>query len=149
MIAAIVSCAICAAASAEYDFVPVPDRCVGTIDEQGLHVGKLNARGEFRAEYHQPWQEDPPAGSGSKSPNFSNTDFGFLCPGKSPGQKVYRFVGEVLVPGVIGLKWEFVNEPGAAIVLFEGYKHRLFGRPIWNLPGRFELVRPQTAPKPQ
>ncbi len=148
MIAAIVSCAICAAASAEYDFVPDPDRIVGYIDDWGLVTGKLTARGEFVAGYKQPWQDSVPP-SGARSLDAGGfLDLAPLHPGR-PGQNVYRFQDGVLVPGVVGPKGGFVNEPGAAIVPFEGYKRRLFGRPVWNLPGRFELVKLQAAPKPQ
>ncbi len=46
----------------------------------------------------------------------------------------------MLIPGTIRERGNFLPEEGGKIVSFKNYQYSASATPIWNLPGRYEIV---------
>ena len=123
----------------EYQFVPDTDRLVGICRNKSLLVGRLDADGEF----HQTRRLEPLGGDGLEElglilytgPGFDDINLGSTTP-----RQVYEFRSGMLIPGTIREKGQFVPEEGGQIVSFKTYQYSKSAIPIWNLPGRYEIV---------
>jgi hypothetical protein len=62
---------------------------------------------------------------------------------------VYEFRSGKLIPGTIQAWGKFLPEEGGEIIRCSDYRYRPFAPQIWNLPGRFEPVKPMPGERKQ
>ena len=123
----------------EYKFVPNTERLVGISRNKSLLIGHLDADGEF----HQTRRFDPLGGDGLEELGlivYSGPAYDDLNLGSTTPQRVFEFRSGMLIPGTIRELGNFLPEEGGKIVSFKTYQYSKSAIPIWNLPGRYEIV---------
>ena len=126
----------------EYKFVPNTERLVGIYRRDSLLIGQLDSEGEF----HQTRRFDPLPILGSDELDvlkiivYSGPAYERLNQGTETPMRVYEFRSGMLIPGTIRERGNFVPEEGGKIVSFKTYQYSKSAIPIWNLPGRYEIV---------
>ncbi len=123
----------------DYRFVPNTERLVGIYRNKSLLIGRLDADGEF----HQTQRLEPFVGPGLEELElivYSGPGYEHLNSGSTTPRKVYEFRSGMLIPGTIQEQGNFVPEEGGKIVSFKTYQYSASVTPIWNLPGRYNIV---------
>ena len=125
----------------EYKFVENTDRWVSVVRGEWRLIGKLDKNGEFVFRNREGLRDAVSAGS---VPDVTLNGAGLAA------KKAYEFRSGVLIPGEMRKDGDFVTfvpEAGGKIIAFADYKYTPDGPPIWNLPGRFQPVKPPDAKK--
>ena len=123
----------------EYKFVPNTERLVGIYRNKSLLVGRLDADGEF----HQTRRLEAFDVPGLEELGwimYTGPGFDDLNLGSETPRRVYEFRSGMLIPGTIRERGNFFPEEGGKIVSFKTYRYSASAIPIWNLPGRYEIV---------
>ena len=108
----------------QYEYQEDLKRLVALIREDGIHFGRLDARGNF---VPLPGAKPLGASFGPKSINSR----------RDANESVYEFRSGTLIKGKFDARLNFIPDVGSTVISFKDYKYSKDAIRIYNLPGTF------------